>query len=291
MSPGTVAESLTLGMTQLSGHSESPRLDAELLLCKVLGLPRSGLVVHGADPLASDRRAAYGALLERRLHGAPIAYLTGTREFWSLELNVTPDVLVPRPDTEVLVEKALELLPLRQARAVLDLGTGSGAIALAIASERPLAHVTGVDISAAALAVAQSNSQALPGLARMTWRLGSWFEPVADECFDLIVSNPPYIAADDPALPALSAEPKLALTPGPTGLEAFDAIIAGAARHLHDDGWLVLEHGSTQAEAVASLLAARGFRDIRSHDDYAGNPRVTRGARPISNFIQHKEKS
>ncbi len=277
----TVADSLEVAMRNLEGHSESPRLDAELLLCKILGLSRSGLLVHGHEPIAADNRKAYEALIERRVRGAPVAYLTGMREFWSLELAVTPDVLVPRPDTEILVEKALERLPRNQPCSVLDLGTGSGAIALAIASERPLARLTGVDVSEKALAVAVHNSRELglghPSLARIDWRLGSWFEPVADERFDMIASNPPYVSSDDPALKMLAAEPSLALTPGPTGLEAFGAIVDGAARHLNAHGWLVLEHGSLQAEDVERLLTARGFLDIRSYVDLSGKPRVTLG--------------
>jgi release factor glutamine methyltransferase len=202
--------------------------------------------------------------------------LTGTREFWSLPLIVTPDVLVPRPETELLVEHVLGLLPDGDARSVLDLGTGSGAIALAIASERPRARITGIDVSTQALAVAQANARAL-GLAHIEWRLGSWFEPVRGERFDVIVANPPYVASGDPALQQLTAEPLLALAPGPTGLEALSAIIDGAAGHLNPEGWLLLEHGSTQGGEVAALLARAGFDTISSHADYSGKTRVTLG--------------
>jgi release factor glutamine methyltransferase len=279
----TVAEALNGAARSLHSYSDSPRLDAELLLGKILGLPRSGLIAHGAEPIAADKERAYGRLIERRLQGTPVAYLTGTREFWSLPLRVTAAVLVPRPETELVVELALQFLPKHPAGAfpapaasILDLGTGSGAIALAIASERPHARVTGVDVSPAALDVAIQNSRDL-GLSHIDWRLGSWFTPVAGERFHLIVANPPYICAADPALEKLSAEPALALCDGPTGLESLSAIVGGAAAHLHEHGRLILEHGCDQAPDVARLMARHGFTDIRSHLDFSGKPRVTLG--------------
>jgi release factor glutamine methyltransferase len=279
----TVAQTLRSGARSLDSHSDSPRLDAELLLGKILGLPRSGLIARGNDPVASECAIGYASLIEQRLKGAPIAYLTGTREFWSLTLRVTPAVLVPRPETERLVELALQRLPEHQASpfidracSLLDLGTGSGAIALAIASERPGVRVTGVDISPSALEVAIRNSRDL-GLSRIDWRLGSWFAAVPGERFDMIVANPPYIAAADPALEKLAAEPAIALCDGPTGLEALSAIVGAAAPHLHDNGWLILEHGSNQAPDVARLLERHGFSDVRSHLDFYGKPRVTLG--------------
>ena len=285
MAARTVDDHLNFAEGRLMGSSESPRLDAEVLLCKVLKLSRPGLRIRGGERVENVNRAAFRELLERRAGGEPVAYLTGMREFWSLELAVNADVLVPRPDTEMLVEKALELLPDAalppgdRPPFVLDLGTGSGAIALAIASERPHARVVGVDISPAALAVAAHNAGRL-GLTAIEWRAGHWFEPLAGERFDLIVANPPYIQGDDPVLNALAAEPRAALTPGPTGLEAFEQIIAGAARHLQGPGWLAFEHGSTQGDAVAALLTAQGFRDVRTHPDYSGKPRVTLGSLP-----------
>jgi release factor glutamine methyltransferase len=279
----TVSQLLQCGARSLASHSDSPRLDAELLLGKTLRLSRSGLIARGNDPVASEHARGYVSLIEQRLSGAPIAYLTGTREFWSLALRVTPAVLVPRPETELLVELALQCLPGHEARpsadracSVLDLGTGSGAIALAIASERPGARVTGVDISPAALEVAIQNSRDL-GLAHVDWRLGSWFAPVHGERFDVIVANPPYVAAADPALERLRAEPAIALCDGPTGLEALSAIASAAAPHLQTHGWLILEHGSNQAPDVAQLLERHGFTQVRSHLDFSGKPRVTLG--------------
>ena len=272
----TVAICLHRGTGALTSRSDSPRLDAELLLCKVLRLSRSTLVVHGADAMSADDRHRYDALIVRRSQGMPIAYLTGTREFWSLDLHVTPDVLVPRPETELLVELALQRLPLDQPRKVLDLGTGSGAIALAIATERPRADITAVDLSTRALAVAAANGARL-GLTRIEWRTGWWFDAVPGVIVDLIVSNPPYVGSDDPALEQLANEPTLALASGPAGLDALQAIAENAAQHLKPGGWLLLEHGHTQAAEVASLLQRQGFDRITSHVDYCGKPRVTLG--------------
>jgi release factor glutamine methyltransferase len=274
----TIAETLRNAARALDCHSESPRLDAELLLGKLLGQPRSGLIARGAEPVAAESEHAYATLLDARRAGAPVAYLTGSREFWSLPLTITPAVLVPRPETELLVELALPLpgSAADSACSVLDLGTGSGAIALAIASERPRWRVTGVDVSPPALEVAIRNSRDL-GLTHIDWRLGSWFEPVADLRFDLIVANPPYVAAADPALERLRAEPAIALAAGPTGLEALAAIAGEAAAHLKEHGWLLLEHGSTQGPDVVRLLERQGFTDIRTYLDFSGNPRVTLG--------------
>jgi release factor glutamine methyltransferase len=284
----TVIDNLRSGAHALRTLSESPRLDAELLLGFVLGLSRAGLIARSGDAVAAKKEDAFAALIDRRLRGAPVAYLTGTREFWSLPLTVTPAVLVPRPETELLVELALERIPKQGAHradstgsaasagSVLDLGTGSGAIALAIASERPGLRVTGVDISPAALEVANQNARGL-GLAHIDWRLGSWFEAVRGEKFDVIVANPPYVAAADPALQTLTAEPLMALSAGPLGLDALSDIAREAAAHLKAQGWLLLEHGSDQAPAVARLLEVHGFTGVCSHIDFSGKPRVTLG--------------
>jgi release factor glutamine methyltransferase len=284
----TIEALLTRGARQLSGSSESPRLDAELLLGKLLGRSRAGLMAHREAGVDAAAERALDALIEARRAGAPVAYLTGSREFWSLNLEVSPAVLVPRPETELLVELALRHLPAGTAAQILDLGTGSGAIALAIASERREASVVGVDLSVAALEVARGNADLL-GLRNLDWRCGSWFEPVAGLRFDLALANPPYVAAGDPALARLAAEPRLALTPGPTGLEAFAAIIGAAGAHLRGGGSLILEHGSTQAGAVAALLERHGFEAVSTHADAAGLPRVTQGRTPRSHpfFINH----
>jgi release factor glutamine methyltransferase len=272
----TIAETVKRAALALRPHSESARLDAELLLAKVLQVSRATLTARHNDALAGNDELELAELIAKRSRGVPVAYLTGSREFWSLPLIVTPDVLVPRPETEILVEQALQLLPFETACSVLDLGTGSGAIALSLASERPLWSIMGIDLSADALAVAQQNARALK-MTHVTWRLGSWFEAIPGERFDLIVSNPPYVAASDPALELLSAEPALALAAGPTGLESLEIIIAQSPQHLHAQGWLILEHGSTQAPDVSQLLAQHGFESIRTFTDFSGKPRITLG--------------
>jgi release factor glutamine methyltransferase len=272
----TIADTVKQAAHALDPHSESPRLDAELLLAKVLGLSRSALIARGTEAVSANDERALAELVRRRGSGVPIAYLTGGREFWSLPFKVSPAVLVPRPETELLVEHALALLPRDEACCVLDLGTGSGAIALSLAHERPRWSVTGVDASPAALEIAAHNSQNLK-LPHVRWRLGSWFDTLPDERFHLIVANPPYIAAADPALTTLGAEPAAALIAGATGLEALTAIIAQAPQHLYAHGWLALEHGITQAQDVAQLLQQHGFDSIRTYPDFSGRPRITLG--------------
>jgi release factor glutamine methyltransferase len=272
-----IADAVAAAARTLAPHSESPHLDAELLLCKVLGCSRSALIARGAEGMAALHLRTFSELLAQRAGGAPVAYLTGTREFWSLRLRVTPAVLVPRPETELLVEQVLSLAPAGRQLSILDLGTGSGAIALAIAAERPTWRIIAVDLSADALEVAAGNAQTLR-LSNIEWRLGSWFDAVPGEQFDLVVANPPYIAALDPALASLAAEPAMALSPGPTGLEALGAIVAGAPPHLRDGGRLLLEHGMQQADDVAALLRGHGFAGVRSISDLSGKPRVTLGS-------------
>ena len=252
--------------------------DAELLLAHVLGASRGWLFAHGDEPLGTDARARFDALLARRQAGEPVAYLTGRQGFWSLDLAVTPATLVPRPETELLVELALERLhpdlPLRLA----DLGTGSGAIALAIAHERPRARVVATDASDAALAVAAGNA-ARNGIANVEFRGGDWYGPLRGERFDLLASNPPYIALGDPHLGEgdLRFEPPSALSSGMDGLDAIRTIVAGAPAHLHAGGWLLLEHGWTQGEAVRALMQAAGFTDVLTAQDLEGRDRVTLG--------------
>ena len=260
------------------------RLDAQLLLAEVLGLgereARAWLRAHDTDRIDAAQRQRYHALLQRRRAGEPVAYLLGRKEFHGLMLQVGPEVLVPRPDTEVLVEWAVEALEGRTAPRVLDLGTGSGAIALALARARPDAQVSAVDLSTQALEVAMSNATRL-GLG-LRGLQGSWWQalPEGEAPFDLVVSNPPYIAEGDPHLAALVHEPALALSSGPDGLDAIRTIVAGAARHLHAGAWLLLEHGHDQADAVQALLTQAGFEAVASRHDLAGHRRCTGGQRP-----------
>jgi len=259
------------------GAAATAELDAQLLLAHALGMPRARLRSHPDSPADPQQVLRYLELIERRAAGEPLAYLTGWREFWSLQLTVSPAVLVPRPETELLVERALVLRAAPRGR-VADLGTGSGAVALALASERPHWQITATDIAPEALAVARANAARL-GLERIDFRRGSWFEPLGGERFDLLVSNPPYVAADDPALQTrgLAHEPRHALTPGADALACLRALVRGAPRQLAPGGWLLLEHGASQADAVASELVLAGFRSVRSHRDLAAHERVTEG--------------
>lgn len=262
---------------QLARRLGVDRLDAHLLVGAVLQQPRSWLLAHDRDPLPLDAAERISALLQRRAAGEPAAYLLGHKEFFGLTLAVNPEVLVPRPDTETLVNWALEALAKSSTTdappRVLDLGTGSGAIALAVAHSHPAAQVTAVDASEGALRTARLNGERL-GLS-VNWRLGSWFEAVAGERFDLILSNPPYIAEHDPHLPDLRFEPRSALTAGADGLDDLRTIIQQAPAHLNPGGWLLLEHGWDQAEAVAQLLRDRGFLGVDHRHDLGGHARCT----------------
>lgn len=251
------------------------RIDREVLMSALLQRPSSWLLIHDDHVLNKSELARWTDWCARRATGEPVAYLTGWHGFHGLDLQVTPAVLDPRPDTETLVDWALALLAERagQAPTVLDLGTGSGAIALALQHRHPAARLIAVDRSEAALAVARDNGRRL-GLA-VDWRLGSWFEPLAGQRVDLIVSNPPYIRADDPHLAALRHEPLEALVAGEDGLADLRALIAGAPDHLHDGGWLLLEHGHDQADAVAGLFAAGGWQAIGHRVDLGGHRRCT----------------
>lgn len=270
------------GAARLARSCDEPRREAEVLLGAALGRSRAWLLAHPETPVvdceATDR---FEALVTRRAHGEPVAYLLGTKEFWSLPLAVGPGVLIPRPETELLVERALAHLPTDRQCRVLDLATGSGAVALAIASERSQAQLTATDTAPAALDATRANAARLGLAARMQVLAGSWYEPVAGQAFDLVVSNPPYIADDDPRVePAVRRfEPPQALFAGPTGLEAIAAIVDGAPRHLAADGWLVLEHGDRQGAAVRALFAAAGFVAVTTHPDLAGRERCTEGRR------------
>ncbi len=252
--------------------------DARMLLAHALDRPVSWLFAHGDHVVESSVLERFRALVEARGAGQPVAYLTGRRGFWTLDLAVTADTLIPRPETELLVELAIARLPDSSAARVADLGTGSGAIALAIASERPQASVAGTDLSAAALQVARGNAIA-NGIANIEFRHGSWFAPLAGERFQLIASNPPYIAEGDAHLLQgdLRFEPPSALSSGSDGLDAIREIVAGAPRHLLADGWLLLEHGWNQGEAIRRLLTQAGFGEVSTAQDLEGRERVTLG--------------
>ena len=275
---GTVRALLEHGWAQLAASSESARLDAELLLAHALRRPRSYLLAHDESRIDEATRARYQSLLARCAQGEPLAYLTGVREFWSLPLVVTPDVLIPRPETELAVERCLALRGATPAT-VADLGTGSGAIALALAVERPQWRIVATDRAASALQVARANAQRL-GARNVEFLEGDWFAPLSGRQFDLIVSNPPYVAAADPALDALHYEPAAALSPGASGLEALRRIVLEAPAHLLQGGWLVLEHGAGQAADVARSLVGAGYARVRCHPDLAGRDRVTEAQWP-----------
>jgi release factor glutamine methyltransferase len=263
----------TLAGAQQLGLS---RLDATLLLAHHMQRRREWLIAHPGADVSAAELAAFGADCQRRIDSVPLAYLTGHREFMGLELGVTHDVLVPRPETETLVEWAIERLramPETPAPRVVDLGTGSGAVALALAAACPPAQVTGTDCSPAALAVAQANAQRL-GL-NVHFANGDWWSAVGSARFELAVANPPYIAAGDVHLAALRHEPQHALLAGVAGLDALRRIIEGAPGHL--SGWLLLEHGWQQADDVMHLLAETGFIDVESRRDLSGLPRCTGG--------------
>ncbi len=256
------------------------RRDAEILLAAAANLTRTQLLTRAGVAQSPEIAARFDELCRRRARGEPIAYLLGRREFWSLEFAVGPAVLVPRPETELLVQRVLDLVSAADA-SVADLGTGSGAIAIALAHERAGWRVVATDASDTALAVARHNGERLaPG--RVEWLAGDWFAPLAGMRFDAIASNPPYIADDDPALvgDGVRFEPRAALTPGGDGLRALATIIEAAPLHLHPGGWLLLEHGATQAADLRSALVARGFTHVTSHRDLAGHERISEGKWP-----------
>ena len=258
----------------LADISDSARLDAEILLCQTIDMPRSYLFAHPEDELDELTKQRFESLLQRRLQGEPMSYISGIQEFWSRELIVSPATLIPRPETELLVELALREVPRQAESQILDLGTGSGAIAIAIASERPLSHVTATDISEDALAVAAENVRQ-NDLANITCLTGRWCEPVAGRAFDLIVSNPPYVREDDEALQKLRHEPLSALASGADGLRDIRLLAVECIPLLASQGWLMLEHGADQKDYVAQILAAAGWGDITCHNDLSGKPRVT----------------
>lgn len=258
--------------------SETPRLEADLLVARAINMPRSYLFAHPDDELDDGALGRLTSEVERRLDGEPLAYISGMKEFWSLELMVTPATLVPRPETERLVELALREIPLKEHSAVLDLGTGSGAIACAIAWERRMAHVTGVDISADAIAVAEQNARQLD-LDNLRFVEGSWIEPVRELSYPVIVSNPPYVAEDDQALAALKREPASALVAPENGLGCIRVLAEVVPSVLAEGGVFLFEHGAGQAEEIGALLKSTGWTEVETITDLAGLPRVTRARR------------
>lgn len=270
----TVGQALARATARLH-RSPSARVDAEALLRHVSGLDRASIIAKSEDELPPDIAQRFEALVARRVEGEPVAYLTGRREFWSLALAVTPDVLIPRSETELLVERALARIPLDSDHRVADLGTGSGAVALAIAIERPRARVVATEASAAALALARANAARL-GTANVEFRRGDWLAALATERLDMIVSNPPYVATGDPHLRQGDPrfEPRLALEAGADGLAALRRIVRDARGYLAPGGWLLLEHGYDQKAAVGALLAAEGYADVNDYPDYTGHDRV-----------------
>jgi release factor glutamine methyltransferase len=255
--------------------------DAQLLLAHALGRDRAWLYAHDRDPVDPAARRRFADLVARRRAGEPVAYLRGRQGFWSLDLAVGPATLIPRPETERLVELALDRLPCDAPLALADLGTGSGAIALALAIERPRARVDAVDASDAALAVARANAAAA-GLANVAFHHGHWFEPLAGRRYHLVASNPPYVAEGDPHLGQgdLRHEPPIALASGPDGLDAIRSIVRAAPAHLHPGGWLLLEHGHDQGPAVRALLRDAGFDAVATARDLEGRDRVGMGHLP-----------
>lgn len=265
-------------VARLRSVSESARLDAEVLLGRSIDMPRSYLFAHPEDVLDDAAFDRFDSLLQRRLGGEPMAYIMGCKEFWSHELLVSPATLVPRPETELLVELALHEIPRKAQWQILDLGTGSGAIAIAVAGERLLSEVTAVDINESALAVARENARQL-AMSNISFAQGSWSTPVRGRKFKVIVSNPPYVRSDDAALAALRYEPVDALVSGDDGLDAIRALSAECVDIVEDDGVLLIEHGSDQADDVAALLSANGWANIQNHTDFSGHPRVTAARR------------
>ncbi len=279
----SVTDAMAAGYSTLDGGSTSARLDAELLLAIALGQSRAWLYANPDAALTEKQAQVFAALLTQRAAGRPVAQLTGKREFWSLDLAVTEFTLVPRPETETLVEQALQYIPANKPQRILDLGTGSGAIAIALACERPAARLVATDISSEALATAQDNAtRHCPG--RIDFLRGDWYLalPEGIERFDVIVANPPYVAENDAGLtdPELAFEPADALYSGKDGLTAIRAIVAGAASYLRPGGRLLLEHGFAQAQPVQHLLRAAGFAALETVADLAGQPRVSHGQRP-----------
>ena len=273
----TLLELLKEARSKLTGPEA--RQESELLLAEICGISRSHQLIHPDEELSEKQCQQFDSAIKRRIAGEPLAYITGSRGFWDMDLQVTPDVLIPRPDTECLVEQALQRIPADARWQIADLGTGSGAIALVLARERPLCDIIATGLSMAALVIAKENAR-LQGVKNISFAAGSWFQPIKNRLFEMIICNPPYIPVDDPHLKQsdLPAEPDHALISGGDGLDAIRKIISDSVLHLKPSGFLLLEHGYDQAIKVTELLCNEGFKEIFTEKDYGGNDRVTGGS-------------
>lgn len=276
-----IQDLLNQASLQLNTHSDSARLDAEVLLCHALDKNRAYLLTWPERELTASQLEQFQQLLDGRLAGQPVAHLTGEREFWSLPLKVTPDTLIPRPETELLIEQILQAYPEGPALNLVDLGTGSGAIAIALASERPNWDIIATDLSEKALKVAQQNADRLK-LKNIEFRQGDWFQPITGLSFDIIVSNPPYIASNDPHLNQgdVRFEPRSALAAGADGLADIETICRQASNYLNTGGLLIIEHGYDQIEKIHHIFHKHGFINTCQQRDIANNPRTTLGYKP-----------
>lgn len=278
MNKADIQSLLTEAATQLCDISESAQLDAEILLCHCLNKARTYLRTWPEKTVTPSQLDTFRKALAKRRRGVPVAYIIGIREFWSREFEVTPEVLIPRPDTELLVELCLQLIPPDRPYKLIDLGTGSGIIAVTLAAERSQAEVTATDLSETALVVARNNAKR-HRLHNIRFFHSNWFEAIEDNDFDLVVSNPPYIAGDDPHLQQgdVRYEPESALIAPEQGLQDIRELARQARFHLSEGGHLLIEHGYNQQQAVHEIFHACRYRQIETHADLAGNPRVTRG--------------
>ena len=277
----TISQALTQARHQLQTSSPSPASDASILLCHVLDCASSHLIAWPDKQLSDDQSQNYNALIQQRSQGTPVAYITGEKEFWSLLLKVTPDVLIPRPETETLVEFALEALKDNPKAKIADLGTGSGAIACALASEKPGWQITATDASAAALAIAKQNAEKHQ-LHNIDFVQGRWLEALQRHDYDMVISNPPYVASGDPHLGQgdVRFEPDDALSAGTQGMDDIEIIAREAADHLIPGGWLAVEHGYDQQQLVHDCFSRNGFIDITQQADLAGTVRITAARKP-----------
>jgi release factor glutamine methyltransferase len=273
----TISELLQKGELGING-SESARLDAEILFCDVMQFSRSRIYSHPEQAVPEDKSVLFQSLIEQRQQGHPIAHLTGKKEFWSLELTVNKDTLIPRPETELLVETALQMIPENTAFNILDLGTGSGAIAIAIASERADCKIIATDINSNALTVAKNNAET-HRIENIQFCLSDWYKNISSQSFDLIVSNPPYIKQDDEHLSQgdVRFEPELALVAGADGMQAINIILDSAEHYLASNACLLIEHGYDQKPLVQEAFLKHGLKRVKTFQDLSGQDRITLG--------------